>query len=33
MGENANEEHAQQIYEKCIKTEEQFGDLFTSKEF
>lgn len=29
MGEDANEERAQQMYEKAIKTEQQFGDLFT----
>ncbi len=33
MGEDANEERAQQIYEKSIKIEQQFGDVFTSKIF
>ena len=32
MGENADQERAQQTYEKSIKIEEQFGELFTSKE-
>ncbi len=31
MGENADQERAQQTYEKSIKIEEQFGELFTSK--
>ena len=29
MGEEANEEHAQQLFEKSTKLEQQFGDLFT----
>jgi hypothetical protein len=33
MGEEANEERAQQIYEKCIKIEQQFGNLLTGKEY
>ncbi len=32
MGEDANEERAQQLYEKCVKTEQQFGDVFTGKD-
>jgi hypothetical protein len=31
MGEEANEERAQQMYEKSIKIEQQFGDVLTSK--
>lgn len=31
MGEEANEERAQQIYEKSMKIEQQFGDVLTSK--
>jgi len=30
-GEEADEERAQQIFEKCNKIEQQFGHLFTSK--
>ncbi|CAF2449682.1 unnamed protein product [Rotaria sp. Silwood2] len=30
MGEEANEERAQQMYEKAIKIEQQFGDLLTT---
>ncbi|CAF3465528.1 unnamed protein product [Rotaria sp. Silwood1] len=30
MGEEANEERAQQMYEKSIKIEQQFGDLLTT---
>ncbi|CAF0737147.1 unnamed protein product [Adineta steineri] len=30
MGDEANEERAQQIYEKSIKIEQQFGDVLTS---
>lgn len=29
MGEQADEERAKQIFEKCNKIEEQFGELFT----
>jgi hypothetical protein len=32
MGEEANEERAQQIYEKSTKIEQQFGDVLTSKD-
>ena len=31
MGEDANEERAQQIYEKSMKIEQQFGDVLTGK--
>ena len=31
MGEQADEARAQQIFEKCNKTEQQFGDNFTGK--
>ena len=31
MGEDANEERAQQIFEKSNKIEEQFGDLLTGR--
>jgi hypothetical protein len=31
MGGEANEERAQQIFEKSTKLEQQFGDLFTGK--
>lgn len=31
MGEEANEERAQQIYEKSLKIEQQFGDVLTSE--
>ena len=31
MGEQADEERAKQIFEKCNKIEEQFGELFTGK--
>lgn len=31
MGEQANEERAQQIFDKCNKIEQQFGDSFTGK--
>jgi len=31
MGEDANEERAQQIYEKSLKIEQQFGDVLTGK--
>lgn len=31
MGEEANEERAQQIFEKSSKLEQQFGHLFTGK--
>lgn len=31
MGEDANEERAQQIYEKSMKVEQQFGDVLTGK--
>lgn len=31
MGEEANEERAQQIYEKSMKIETQFGDVLTCK--
>jgi len=30
MGEEANEERAQQIYEKSLKIEQQFGDVLTN---
>lgn len=30
MGEEANEERAQQMYEKSLKTEQQFGDVLTT---
>jgi len=30
MGEEANEERAQQIYEKSLKIEQQFGDVLTA---
>ena len=32
MGEEANEERAQQMYEKSMKIEQQFGDLLTGKQ-
>ena len=32
MGDDANEERAQQIYEKSMKIEQQFGDVLTGKE-
>ena len=31
MGEEANEERAQQIYEKSMKIEKDFGDVLTCK--
>lgn len=31
MGEQADEARAQQIFEKCNKVEEQFGENFTGK--
>lgn len=31
MGEEANEERAQQIYEKSVKIEQQFGDVLTGR--
>jgi hypothetical protein len=31
MGEEINEERAQQMYEKSMKTEQQFGDVLTGK--
>lgn len=31
MGDEANEEHAQQLFEKVTKIEQSFGDLFTGK--
>jgi hypothetical protein len=31
MGEEINEERAQQMYEKSMKIEQQFGDVLTSK--
>jgi hypothetical protein len=30
MGEDANEERAQQMYEKSMKIEQQFGDVLTA---
>jgi hypothetical protein len=33
MGEDVNEERAQQMLEKATKIEQQFGNLFTSKSF
>ncbi len=33
MGEEANDERAQQLFERSNKIEEQFGNLFTSKTF
>jgi hypothetical protein len=32
MGEDANEDRAQQIYEKSLKIEQQFGDVLTGKQ-
>lgn len=31
MGDDANEERAQQIYEKSMKIEQQFGDVLTGR--
>jgi len=33
MGQETNEERAQQTFEKSKKIEEQFGNLFTGKTF
>ena len=33
MGEEATEERAQQIYEKSLKIEQQFGDVLTGTNF
>lgn len=32
MGDEANEERAQQLFEKSAKIEQQFGNLFTGKQ-